>query len=140
MMSDDEFAQAYRDVEDVLLERATSVNEACLDRIRQSVLGSSVLEVGAGRGYLAGILSKQHDVTAVDIVVSEKARADHPRVKFKEANIERLPFASRGFDTVVCMHTIENVKDIGAAVRELWRVTKRRWTDRGRGLLRGCGW
>lgn len=125
-LSDAGFAQTYRDVEDVLIERTTSLNEACLEQIQQSVTGSNLLEVGCGNGYLAGLLSDLSAVTAVDIIISPATRTAYPQVDFKEANMEILPFPDNSFDTVVSTHTLEHVKDLPAAMRELRRVTRRR--------------
>ena len=125
-LSDAGFAQAYRDVEDVLIERTTSLNEACLDRIRRSVVGTSLLEVGCGNGYLSNILSEHSKVTAVDIIISPQTPISYPQVKFQEANMEKLSFPDHSFDTVVCTHTLEHVKDLSAAMRELRRVTGKR--------------
>jgi ubiquinone/menaquinone biosynthesis C-methylase UbiE len=40
--------------------------------------------------------------------------------------IEKLPFADRAFDTVVCTHVIEHILDYRAAIAELRRITGRR--------------
>lgn len=125
-LSDEEFAQTYRQVEDVLIERVTSLNEACLDRIRKSISGTSLLEVGCGNGYLSNLLSEHSKVTAVDIIVSPETRLAYPQVTFQEANMERLPFPDHSFDTVVSTHTLEHVRDLPAAMRELRRVSRQR--------------
>jgi ubiquinone/menaquinone biosynthesis C-methylase UbiE len=125
-MSDAAFAQAYREVEDVLIERTTSLNKACLLQIRQAVTGSNLLEVGCGNGYLSSQLTDLANVTGLDIIIHPETHAAHPNVIFKEGNMQALPFPDATFDTVVSTHTLEHVKDLPAAMRELRRVTRQR--------------
>jgi SAM-dependent methyltransferase len=125
-MSDAAFAQAYRDVEDILIERTTSLNKACLGQIRQAMTGTNLLEVGCGNGYLSGQLSDLAKVTGLDIIIHPETRTIYPQVDFKEGNMQALPFPDGSFDTVVSTHTLEHVKDLPAAVGELRRVARRR--------------
>jgi ubiquinone/menaquinone biosynthesis C-methylase UbiE len=126
-MTDEEFADVYRRTASVSeLQGETDLNDRCTDEILRNLVGENVLEVGCGRGYLAGRMCRTHPVTAVDIVVSEEVRAKYPAVTFLEANIERLPFDDGAFDTVVCTHTLEHVQNLPQAVAELRRVTRRR--------------
>jgi len=125
-MTDDEFARAYRDVEPVLMERETDLTDECQDAILRSISGDSVLEVGCGKGFLAGRMAASRHVTAVDIIIPPEERAAHPDVTFTEAKAESLPFGDRSFDTVVCAHTLEHVLDLPQAIRELRRVARRR--------------
>lgn len=125
-MDEVEFARAYREVEDVLIKRTTSLNEACLDLIMENVVGKNLLEVGCGNGFLSNLLSKRSETTAVDIIINPGTRETYPQVHFQEANMEKLPFPDQSFDTVVSTHTLEHVKNLTAAMRELRRVTRTR--------------
>ena len=104
----------------------TDLNGRCIEKILTSVVGSTVLEVGCGRGFLAGKLSKEYSVTACDIVVEKNLPEKYKKVKFIEANVQDLPFKKSEFDTVVCTHTLEHVQDVHQALEELRRVTKKR--------------
>jgi SAM-dependent methyltransferase len=106
------------------LQGETDLNEPCLKEILRLLKNRSVLEVGCGRGFLAGKLANTNSVTACDISVSDKAVAKYPNVQFEEANIENLPYKDRSFDAVVSTHTLEHVKNLGLAVDELRRVAK----------------
>lgn len=125
-LSVQEFSDVYRRVAPVIIDRETDLNRKCTQRIHASIVGRTVLEAGAGRGYLAGLLSREFEVTATDIIVPAEVRERHPRVSFREANVESLPFADDSFDTVVCTHTLEHVQNLPAAVRELRRIAKHR--------------
>jgi ubiquinone/menaquinone biosynthesis C-methylase UbiE len=85
-----------------------------------------VLDVGCGRGFVANILSKKYQVTASDIIIGKHLRTRYPKVKFHKAAIEELLFPNASFDTVICTHTLEHVKDIKLAITELRRVAKKR--------------
>jgi ubiquinone/menaquinone biosynthesis C-methylase UbiE len=119
-------ARVYQAVRDVIPQRETDLNDGCRRAILQHALGDAVLEVGCGRGLLAGEMSGRHRVTAVDFVIAPAVLAAYPRVAFVAANAERLPFGEAVFDTVVCAHTLEHIRDIARAIRELRRVARRR--------------
>lgn len=121
-----QFIQTYRDVEDVLIDRLTSLNEKCIQGIQASIQGETVLEVGCGNGYLANILSSSAQVTGVDIIITPETRAAYPQVRFEEGDMEKIPFPDKSYDTVVSTHTLEHVQDLPAAMRELRRVARRR--------------
>jgi SAM-dependent methyltransferase len=106
------------------LQGETDLNERCLAAILARVQGREVLEVGCGRGFLAGRLAAHNDVTACDIVIGTGLRDRYPDVTFREADIESLPFADGAFEVVVCTHTLEHVRNLAKAVAELRRVAR----------------
>jgi len=124
-MTEAEYQQCYVDIAGSRLVKGTDLNRACLARIPTEVIGKQILEVGCGRGLLAGILARQYDVTACDIVVPRDPERPGP-IRFVEASAEALPFAGGAFETVVCTHVLEHVRDVDAALRELRRVASRR--------------
>jgi ubiquinone/menaquinone biosynthesis C-methylase UbiE len=122
--SDDEYGALYeRTGLPEELQGDTDVNDACMRELLK-LKDRKVLEVGCGRGYLAGKLAKKNAVTGCDIVIADSVREKYGEVKFVEANIEHLPYKDHSFDVVVTTHTLEHVKDLPAAVRELKRVAK----------------
>lgn len=125
-MTEEEFAQAYRDVEPVLMDRDTDVTDEAMQAILDEVVGSTILEAGCGKGVLVAKLLKKGSVTATDIIIGEQAKLRAPSAVFIEANVEALPFPDQSFDTVVCTHTLEHVRDLVRALSELRRVTKRK--------------
>lgn len=126
-MTDEELTAIYRSLGDLAIERETDLSPAALESVLDAIVGPTVLEVGCGTGYLARrIAAAGHDVTASDLIVSDDVRRRYPAVRFETAALPRLPWPDRSFDTVVCTHTLEHVKDIHAARDELRRLARRR--------------
>jgi SAM-dependent methyltransferase len=125
LLSDEEFRRVYEETAAVHLERPTDLNAACTTEILRQAVGS-VLEVGCGRGHLAGLLAATHDVTACDMVIRPELAARRPGITFREENLTGLSFPDQSFDTVICTHTLEHVLDLPRAVAELRRAARRR--------------
>ena len=97
-------------------------------------IGPEALEVGCGYGVLAERLAGRGDlkVTATDLsaenveVVRERMQAERVTLDLQVADVERLPFPDKSFDTTLCAHTLEHVRNFEKAVAELVRVTRRR--------------
>ena len=126
LVSAREYHRIYEDTCGVHIHRTMDLNSGCLREIVQNAIGTHVLDAGCGRGYLAGILSRQRTVTAVDIHISDETVKRFPGVRFTRASLESLPFDDGAFDTVVCTHTLEHVPDIVKAACELRRVARKR--------------
>lgn len=108
------------------LQGKTDLNDACVQKILASIAHDDVLEVGCGRGYLANQMQRSgRKVTACDIAISDQLRATFPEVTFSVGDIERLSYEDGSFDTVVCTHTLEHVRDLQMAIAELRRVARR---------------
>jgi ubiquinone/menaquinone biosynthesis C-methylase UbiE len=124
--TDEELADVYRGFAHRLVERPTDLSRRSFDAVLAEVEGPAVLEAGFGKGVLAEAMSRSFDVTAVDFVVDPAVAERMPTVTFVAANVEDLPFGDRSFDTVVCTHTLEHVRDFPTAVAELRRVAARK--------------
>jgi 2-polyprenyl-3-methyl-5-hydroxy-6-metoxy-1,4-benzoquinol methylase len=71
-LSQEEFAAVYEETRSVHIERPAYLNEGCVKEIAANTLSERVVDVGCGRGFLAGLLSERHRVTACDMIVSEQ--------------------------------------------------------------------
>ena len=58
------------------------------------------------------------------VLPSAADRGDGAR--WVQANLERMPFPDRQFDTVLCTHTLEHVQDLAGALSELRRLHRDR--------------
>ena len=126
-LTDEEYKAIYAKVAHANIDRETDCNKESIQTIIENIAGSSVLEVATGRGYLANkIAKKNYTVSATDMIIDPEVRHKYPRVHFEEAFVENLPYADKTFDTVVCTHCLEHVRDIPACMQELRRVAKKR--------------
>ena len=129
-MTKDEFIQAY---EALVPMRATDNTPKTIDFVMQNVIGESVLEVGCGNGDISYLCAKKGLKTmATDLALGNlnelKSKFDTKEFDFetKVANVENLPFEDNSFDTSICLHTLEHVRNLNLAITELKRVTKKR--------------
>jgi ubiquinone/menaquinone biosynthesis C-methylase UbiE len=125
-LSKKEYANVYREVAPVNVERETDMNKECIAAVLDNIVGKTVLEVGCGKCYLSNLMAEKFSVTSTDIVIDPQYPKKHTNIKFIEADIEQLPFPDKSFDTVVSSHTLEHVQNIHKSVQELRRVTRRR--------------
>ena len=126
-LSEQEYVSFYRDWPRVHAE--TDNSDLCLKRIAEEVVGPSVCDVGCGSGYLIRYIrdhspARAERLVGVDIVVPQTA--ENAGIEFFEGKAEKLAFADREFDTVVCTHVIEHILDYRAALAELRRITAKR--------------
>ncbi len=125
-MTSEEFEALYAETQKFNLHPDTDLNAPCEQRIHESIVGDSVLEVGCGRFYLSErIASRGHQVTATDI--NDYGSSEIPKgIHFVRASAEKLPFPDQSFDTVVSCHTLEHLLNPASALAELRRVCRKR--------------
>jgi len=126
-LSEQEYSSFYREWPRVHAE--TDNSNLCLKRIAEEIVGRSVCDVGCGSGFLIRYLrdhspAKAQRLVGVDIVIPHGA--ENAGIEFFEGIAEKLPFADREFDTVVCTHVIEHILDHRKALAELRRIAAKR--------------
>ncbi len=83
---------------------------------------ASVLEVGAGAGWMAGALADAgYTVTAVDIKTPATAEGAFPVGQY-DGRV--LPYAAQHFDVVFTSHVVAHVEDLPQFFSEVKRVLK----------------
>jgi SAM-dependent methyltransferase len=135
-MSEADFRAAYARLPEGKrsVYRLTDMTEGQLRWMVENAEGPKVLEVGCGYGVLAERLARRGDLEVVATDLSpENVEATQRRaaeaglaLEARTADVEALPFADKSFDTSLCAHTLEHVRDFEQAIRELVRVTRRR--------------
>ena len=97
-----------------------SVNPAVLARIPSTA--GSILDVGCGDGMLGRALKERAPcrVTGVTFSEAERLRAEAVLDRVVEADLDRGDFADLGqFDTIVCSHVLEHLREPGALLARL---------------------
>lgn len=102
-----------------------------LDLVRNPI--GRVLDIGAGPGvFTSALLEREGECWVVDlslemIAAGRDRLADNPlahRAHYEVADVERLPFRDRFFDTVVCVGLLQYLAIPDAALQEMARVTR----------------
>lgn len=127
-LSDEEYSAYYAlTSQDPLAQRPTDLNRHSIQFVLSHAQGSTnCLDVGCGRGWLAQKLAETGlSVTGLDIGVPPNYSSD-AGYSFVEGSVEKIPFPDNAYDTVICAHVLEHVRDFDLAVKELFRVTKRK--------------
>ncbi len=112
---------------DVVAQRAATV-----EALRPAE-GESILDIGAGNGFLAGELGDRvgetGQIVGIDtsesMVAMAQARcADQPWVRFEVGDATALAFGHASFDAAVSAQVFSYIPDVNAALRETYRILK----------------
>ena len=111
-------------VEPNSLQHRRSVRKVELERAMQFFgLGRRVLEIGAGAGWQANMLtSKGYQVTALDIPDSNYAAVRERHITIYDG--VHIPAPDRYFDVIFSSNVLEHVTDLHALQEEMFRVLK----------------
>lgn len=125
-LTPEQYEEIYAHADSMVQHRPTDLHPHSIARIRQDIVGDTVLDAGCGRGILAGLLVEKFQVTGCDITIPQTVRDAFPKVIFHETILEKMPFPDKAFDTIICAHTLEHVLDLPASIGELRRLARRR--------------
>jgi ubiquinone/menaquinone biosynthesis C-methylase UbiE len=104
-----------------------------LNEKTMAYLGSAgkkkILEVCCGQGGTAAYLPKTANFTGVDlsdtaIALAKETFKDRPNYRFQQMDACKLDFEDSIFDVVIAKEAIEHLPDVGACLREAYRVLK----------------
>lgn len=124
-LTEDEFADVYRNISIVANDRKTDLNSASVNFMLKNLDKDSktLLDVGCGRGYWLNKVAERTELNLTGCDLYDDVKLE--RGKYVKANIENLPFENDQFDIVTSHHTIEHVRDLDKSISELRRVAKK---------------
>jgi len=100
--------------------------------IKRFLLGTNMrfLDVGCHSGTFTKEMAKslpKAEVYGVDIdqAAIDYAKKKRPKIKFKVAAAEKLPFPKESFDLITCLHVLEHVRNPEKALSEMNRCLKK---------------
>ena len=86
-----------------------------------------VLDVGCGTGSITNEIRKNvRFVVGIDVSIEMVKLAKRRGVISVVANAENLPFKKNVFDKVICITTIQNIKNQERAMNEMERVCRKK--------------
>jgi ubiquinone/menaquinone biosynthesis C-methylase UbiE len=126
--SDKEYRDFYSSLNTISRNRKTDINEPTIKHVLNSLDSSTstLLDVGCGNGYfLERVASHGPSINlfGCDIIEKKNHNVNYTHVI---ADIKRLPFKDKEFDTVTCFHTLEHILRPEKAIEELKRVAQKR--------------
>jgi SAM-dependent methyltransferase len=108
------------------------LEEVCALLARSVPRNGRILELGAGRGLLAGALARKgFNVVALEregssvVGVASQSRVHELRaVAWVRGDATALPFPAETFDAVICRSVLHHLSDLGGGLSEARRCTK----------------
>jgi SAM-dependent methyltransferase len=85
---------------------------------------NSLLDVGAGSGFSSRYYPERIRVVASDFAAG--MLCGNPVAARARCSADALPFADASFDIVSCWELLHHLDDPIAAIRDMWRVARRR--------------
>lgn len=125
-LTQEEINQYYELIADAPInkKRQTDLNAACIQYILDNVKGTKVLDAACGRGYMVEhLLAAGYETIGVDVAVSSE---QEKKPEYIKGTLQNLPFEDEAFDTVLCTHALEHIREYRQAMQELVRVTHKR--------------
>lgn len=122
-MTEKDINKYYSILADTFLDRDTDLSDSSIAFILKHLKGNKILDAAAGKGYLAKLIKEKgvYKITALDIVLPDRCEEG---IEYVKGSLTNLPFEDSSFDTVICTHALEHIKDVELAMEELKRVCR----------------
>lgn len=124
-LTEEQFSEVYRNLDCLAYDRPTDMNMPSIKRLVEVIHkdAKNLLDVGCGRGFLLNYIGENTNLetTGCDLYDNVPLK----KAAYKKGTIYKLPFADNEFDVVTCSHTIEHLRELPEAIKELKRVAKK---------------
>ncbi|MEM3126692.1 MAG: class I SAM-dependent methyltransferase [Candidatus Woesearchaeota archaeon] len=114
----DEIAHSYNELHGEEQKKKVKIILDYFKKQKISLNKKKILDVGCG----TGIATKEFSTIGIDPSIKLLQKCGFPVVQGKG---ERLPFADKSFDIIICLTAIHNFDDWKKGIAEIKRVTKK---------------
>jgi len=124
--SDEKLYSLYASmIDSPIHNRKSALTKPCLKYILNNITGESVMDAACGNGFLLSKVKEKHP--GVKLFGTDLSGDSHTDgIIIKQANICSMPYDDKSFDTVLCTHAIEHIRESKKALSELIRICKKR--------------
>ena len=125
-LTEDQFSEIYRNLDCLAYDRPTDMNMPSVKHLVSSIdpTATSLLDVGCGRGFLLNYIGEHTQLQTTGCDLYDNV-ATLKKAAYKKGTIYKLPFEDNEFDVVTCSHTIEHLRELPEAIKELKRVARK---------------
>lgn len=125
-LTEEEFSEIYRNLDCLAYDRPTDMNMPSIKYLVESLdkSANTLLDVGCGRGFLLNYISEHTNLKTTGCDLYDKVDT-LKKSDYKKGTIYKLPFEDNAFDVVTCSHTIEHLRELPEAIKELKRVARK---------------
>ena len=126
-LTEEEFSEIYRNLDCLAYDRPTDMNMPSIKYLVSMFDkdAKTLLDVGCGRGFLLNYIGENTGLKTTGCDLYDNV-ATLKNSDYKKGTIYKLPFEDNSFDVVTCSHTIEHLRELPEAIKELKRVARKK--------------
>ena len=125
-LSENEIEEYYELLADTIIQRDTDLNKKSVSFIMDNLVGEKIIDVGCGRGFLIEKIAAQGKNKLLHGFDYCLPKTPWRGAIYQKGSVLSLPYEDKSFDTVICTHVLEHIRDIQLAMYELKRISKDR--------------
>ncbi len=125
-LTEEQFSEVYRNLDCLAYDRPTDMNMPSVRYVVEKLDkgAKTLLDVGCGRGFLLNYIAEHSSLKTTGCDLYDKVDT-LKHSDYKRGTIYKLPFEDNAFDIVTCSHTIEHLRELPEAIKELKRVARK---------------